>query len=64
MAARGDISRAEVTQPTAYSATIPGALGIGNTDFSREQPPKSNGGSVDPPLPTYGQIFPLGYNST
>lgn len=60
MAARGDISREEKNLPAPYAATLPGALGVGNDDFSRENPPVSGGGGTEPTLPTYGQIFPSG----
>lgn len=62
MAALGDVSR-QLAPPTALIAlTIPGALGMGDNDFSREAPPKgdNSGGGSGPVLPTFGQIFPAG----
>ena len=60
MAARGDVSREEKNLTAPYAATIAGALGMGNDDFSRENPPKAGGGGTGPTLPTFGQIFPSG----
>lgn len=60
MAARGDVSREEKPQPALYAATISGALGMGNNDFSRQIPPTGSGGGTGPTLPTFGQIFPSG----
>ena len=46
MAARGDVSREEKLQPNPYAATIAGALGVGNNDYSRENPPVSGGAAA------------------
>ena len=61
MAALGDVSRDGKAQPALIALTIPGTLGLGNTDYGREAGPKSTtGGSTGPTLPTFGQIFPTG----
>lgn len=61
MAALGDVSRQLAPPPALIALTIPGALGMGDNDFSREVPPKGgDGGGGGPVLPTFGQIFPSG----
>ena len=63
MAALGDVSRQLAPPPALIALTIPGALGMGDNDFSREVPPKGGdggGGGGGPVLPTFGQIFPSG----
>lgn len=60
MAALGDVSRQLDSPPALIALTIPGALGMGDTDFSREVPPKGGDGGGLPVLPAYGQIFPRG----
>lgn len=60
MAALGDVSRQLSPPPALIALTIPGALGMGDNDFSREVPPKGGGGPPGPSIPTYGQIFPRG----
>ena len=61
MAALGDVSRQLAPPPALIALTIPGALGMGDNDFSREVPPKGgDGGPPGPSIPTYGQIFPRG----
>ena len=61
MAALGDVGRVVVLPTQLNGLALPGALGVGNVDFSREVPPRTNsGGGGGPTLPTYGQIFPSG----
>lgn len=56
MTAWGDIGRDTPSVPIPYAATIPGALGMGNNDVTRETPPLSRKAQI----PSYGQIFPRG----